>query len=210
MTLNMMTIDEHEAEVQKIYKHVSTWDDLIDTNVAFLEGRNKCSLYYFNSFYDEYYHDGMFKIEDNLLHLHREFGIFTHNGQNGSVNQYNICQRSYLNFVCPRNEGMVERLLADTRLYTFVRQEYADGSCSIQHNCPQEISLTEPHGAMFGLDIYENYDNELLLLAEEFPKVHELLCDADHIFIAAREFPKKGKKPVETTTCLLEILEGRQ
>ena len=202
-------MDHYETDVQNIYSRVKTWEGLIDTNIAFLEGRNKCSFYYFNSFYDDCYHDGVFKIEDNLLRLHKEFDIFTHDGQNGSVNRYNICQRSYLNFVCSRNEMFVERLLADPRLYTFVRDEYPDGSYAVQHNCPHEISLTEPHGARFVLNSVENYDNELLVMAQDQPNVHKLLSDAVHIFIAAREFPTKCKKPVETTMCLLEILEGK-
>jgi hypothetical protein len=104
---------------------------------------------------------------------------------------------------------MVQRLLADSRLYTFAREEYSDGTTSIQHNCPHEISLTEPCGTMFKLDMFENYDNEVLMLSEDLTNVHELLCDAVHVFIATREFPTKGKKPVETTMCLLEILEGK-
>ncbi len=209
-TSNMVTDGEYTAldiDLDQYYKNVKTWDDLIQTNIDFIEGRQPYTFYYCTTFHDHAYRDGTYKIEEDLLRLHKEFGIFTENGQN-SVFTPTHKQRGYLDFVCQKDQALVDRLLADQRIYTFVRSENTDGTSEIEHNCPDRIDLTLPYGAVFSLQLWEE-DNELLSLSEDIPNVYSLLEDAMFITVCMRDFPKPYERVLEATRCLLDALEGR-
>ena len=118
-------------------------------------------------------------------------------------------QRSCLSFVCQKNQNFVDQLLADERMFTFVRTEHADGTSDIQYNCPDEIKLTIPFGSYFSVKNWEE-NNELLEKTEHISNISTLLEDAMHIFVCMRDFPKPHKNNIQATQCVLEALEGRK
>ena len=191
----------------RYYKDVKTWDDLVETNIAFLEGRQPCTFYYGNTFKDDAYLDDTHRMEDDLLRLHREFGIFTYNGHSSMLEDRHR-QRGFIEFVCEKSYTLAERLLSDQRIYAFVREENPDGTSSILHNCPESINLTEPRGSSFNLAIWEE-SNELLGVSEGLDGVHALLQDAMYVFVCTREFPSHHGRHQEVTRCVLDALEGR-
>jgi len=185
------------------YEDVRSWNDLIDTNLAFLEGRRS------DSFYNKYYNNDINQLEEDLIRLQKEFGVFTYDFQASYVDRYNIRKRGFLYFLCEKNHNLVDRLLADQRLYMFVREENLDGTASILHNCPHKIPLSDPEGVSFILEDCEERESDLMIMAEDFPNIHNLLSDAFHVFIAMKELPRRGDFLIDATTCLLDALEGK-
>lgn len=192
--------------IRSTYGVVKTWDDLIGTNLSFLKGQLHSTFYREEGFYDDCYREGTYKIEEDLIRLNQEYGLFTYESQT-SLYRPHKRQRGYVSFVCPKDEPLVQRLLADQRIYTFAHEENSDGSGSIQHNCLPQIVLAEPTGPIFNLSKYEDMQPKLLELTDDLPKIRTQLLDTHHVFICMRDFPTRDEEPTEATTCLIEALD---
>lgn len=193
------------------YSAVSTWDDLIQTNIDFLEGRLQSTFYYLAPWRDDMQHN-----EDNLLKLHKEHKIFTFNGQEGSFKKQ---QRSYLNFICSYDLGnkLKDVLLKDERLYVC----HACAKTQEQfNNYPSEhFPLTYNNGKEFTWFNLKGcvLDYETKIVAPEIlqlsclyasESVFDLILDSMCFYIATRELPDKEDHELpETTACLLQALE---
>lgn len=195
-----------DPNVKAIYDNVRTWEDLINTNVNFLEGLLHQTFYYGCEFHDHHYMNGVDKIEQDLIRLHVNHSIFTHNSQNVKFTNTSTWQRGYVSFVCENDPSLVQKLLDDTRIYTFARMEYDDNTSEILHNCPDRVVLTHPVGANFVTKYWEE-DNEMLELSQDFPHIEKLFKTATHVTIMLREHPTKKKHNLpEATRCLLDAL----
>lgn len=191
------------------YGKVSSWNELLHMNLAYLHGDHTSTFYRDTPFFDDKYCYGTYKLEKDLIRLHWVHGILTYESQN-SLRAPHKMQRGYLKFVCPKYEALYRRLLEDTRIYTFVREINADGTELMEHNCLPQIPLTMPFGDVFDVHQYEDDDAvpELLERSRGRSNLQSLFLDTDHIFICMRDFPGTEKTPLEITTCLLEALEG--
>ena len=199
--------EEYKQCIRDAYTNVKTWSDLILTNVAFLEGNQKATFYSSSEFHDNFYTENVWRIENDLIRLNKSYSLFTHEYQSSMISYDNVVQRGYVAFVCQKNPALVEHLMADVRIYTFVREENADGTSSIIHNCPHEIALTEPYGTKFKVAFYDNETNELIDLVNKFPNIKSLFEDALHVFVMLREFPKNNIKSIQPTKCVIDALE---
>jgi hypothetical protein len=178
------------------YEGVTSWSDLIQTNIEFIEGRRQNTFYHHGAPFQDVQH-----LKDDLLLLHQGYGIFTHHVQ-VHTREGECSTRGSLSFACPPKvaAALVPSLLADDRLYTF--SKHGD---VIRHNCPNELRLSEPLGTCFTLkDHIET--TEIVAHANDIknPRVGDLLQSAVHLFIAFREFPSISSE--EITSCLLESL----
>ena len=197
------------------YKDVRIWDDLIRTNIEFLEGRRTENFYSSSPFHDAYNKDAMHFLKPDLLRLHLEHGIFTTNGQNNMVPKPGTngrTQRGYLIFTCCLDFALdlVTQLLKDPRLYIYFRF----GGFNVS-NYPEEeaIPLTdEPNGPTFSITEWEDTMTHACTdsaYASDLENIGDILDDSLHVHIMYRTFPSSTDdcRFPEITTCLLEALE---
>jgi hypothetical protein len=195
-------LQAYYEHLDKMYGRVSTWEDLVDTNLAYVNGKHRSSFYSMAPFSQS----DLFTCHKEIVQLHREHGIFVHDGQPGYIDNYNISKRSYISFVAQKDTRLVEHLVsANSNVHAFARIENPDGSYSMEHNCPYHVMLTNPEGREFNLDM----EPEMLYYSDALPNVHALLSDAMHVFVALRDFPTKGKKQTEAIHHVLRALEGK-
>jgi hypothetical protein len=198
---------EYKQCIHEAYTSVKTWSDLIRTNVAFLEGKQKATFYSSSEFHDNFYMENVWRIENDLIRLNKNYNLFTHDYQSSMISYDSVIQRGYIAFVCQKNQAFIKHLIDDDRIYTFVREENTDGTSSILHNCPKEIALTEPYGVKFKIAFYDNETNEIIDLVNKFPDITSLFEDAIHVFVMLREFPINNIKSIQPTKCILDALE---
>ena len=165
----------------------------------------RATFYYLGPFHDWCYDDGMNRLESDLIRLHEEYKIFTHDGQDNQLGEHP--QRGYLDFACLPALGLklVPIALEDARIYTFVQRFAGSHDEIVYKNIPDKVELTPPN-TYFRAENYNNVLSEIELSAREYPDIQRLFRDCYHVFITFRKFPQTADAP-EITTVLLDNLQ---
>lgn len=183
-----------ENGVDLIYnKYVKNYDDLLKTNIAFLENRLPKAYYYCDSFGGEG-DESHISSRDSLINLHYK-KIFTHDGQSNfeetiedfitytgeHLKNYTTGQRGYLSFLAPEEiaQNILPHLLLDKRIY--ISMIFPDGIRNIDNMPRPIIELTceydDENGETCGTNFkrrtwqeLEKFDSSTL-----YPNIHKII-----------------------------------
>lgn len=104
----LKAIQEHKNILDKVYKSVKTYDELLETNIKFLKGELPGTWYYDSPWGeggDQKTH-ALENVTKILLNLHKK-GVFTQGGQSSACGTYNLEKESEGMRAYLINEGVV-------------------------------------------------------------------------------------------------------
>lgn len=129
-----------------VYSNVESYEDMLRTNIAHLQGRMKRSLTYV----DPVLTDDMIPFIHSLIRLHTEFGFFTIDSQPS------LCEDSLL-----RNTNIPYRLEQKPYVCGYIHKQYLDGLLE-RLQCPELQGIVSYH--------IQNYDGDFVETNYEYPR----------------------------------------
>ena len=196
----VMATAEQMSDVCDIFQSISTYKQLLDTNMDFINGLLPCTPYHWGPIFDYSNED----VQD-LLYLHQR-GMLTVNGQPSSLDvrqnysynkPYYILQTSYLNGYMPLShlepfEAFMQDLLDK---YDYIVYTVNDNNLTkIKDTLPHMqyvvwVGELEEMKVLWGPPHANTHAEQHVL--DEFQSINNMLCKTCHVEVYSRPFDEK-------------------
>ncbi len=182
-------INARNKKMSEIYKNVKTFEDLLKTNIDFLEGKNKITFNHFGPINDDH------KENIQLLIELTKKGFLTCGGQS-PLDQENIKQRSYVEgYIKDELYEKLKSFLIDKNVYFVVSDYY--GNLLYSNFKEDSINLT-----MYNNVKCTNLHNEGIFCETGSIYVNNILQKCVYFSIASTEYGKEYVEHILFSLCL--------